>query len=690
MSRTLGKNSSIASFRVDGVASSTAGVTLPSLSLGFRKNLPYTVACFFKIEQSTQSVDRSIFSNGNSASTNQCFNIKYTSSGALTDPKIGIFLRTDGATTLLNNVFSNTAFTRGSWVHLAWVDDGTGAPKLYLNGVLDSKSFAYTIGAATLTLDRTSFGSLYRTASASPMVGSLSDCRVYHRALSASEVLALSNGVSVDSTNLQLLWSGNNMSTAGVPDESGNGNNGTWQGVGSYVTDSPFYNQRRKVIENLVYNGDLEFVPKSSVANVPTTGSSRWVDGSASSASMDHQNPVGWGTSLSGTASVEFDENERRNGRATMKLSTLASGSYAEAKKWLGTGSFQKYAKTMIQIKPNTSYTYGFWMKTRYVSGDSFFGVNVQWQQFSIAGTNTTNTSTTYVKTTSDWTYYSGTITTGPSAFFLSPRLTNYGHSGSTADLIMDAWFDDITLVETTPVERSIVEKRLIVRDFGTALSFDGNDYVSITNPNVLDFTTQFTLACWFKTATIASTAGGELFILAKALPAGGTYKYALFAGNGNKLSFALYNGTSNPRVDDVTQLKVGEYTFATVTYDGANIKLYKNGVFVAQTATTLSLPTGTSNFEIGRRAGASDRNFKGIIDEPRSWNRALSSTEVSDLYYNGLTRDSALASGLVGEWLFDEGSGSIALDASGNGNNGTITGATYTFDVFCQPRLSE
>src|SRR5208337_5675022 len=33
---------------------------------------------------------------------------------------------------------------------------------------------------------------------------------------------------------------------------------------------------------------------------------------------------------------------------------------------------------------------------------------------------------------------------------------------------------------------------------------------------------------------------------------------------------------------------------------------------------------------------------------------------------------------GLVGWWRFDEGSGTIAGDSSGNGNNGTIYGATW------------
>lgn len=38
-----------------------------------------------------------------------------------------------------------------------------------------------------------------------------------------------------------------------------------------------------------------------------------------------------------------------------------------------------------------------------------------------------------------------------------------------------------------------------------------------------------------------------------------------------------------------------------------------------------------------------------------------------------------ASTNGLVGYWNFDEGSGIIAHDISGNGNNGTITGAAWT-----------
>jgi len=36
----------------------------------------------------------------------------------------------------------------------------------------------------------------------------------------------------------------------------------------------------------------------------------------------------------------------------------------------------------------------------------------------------------------------------------------------------------------------------------------------------------------------------------------------------------------------------------------------------------------------------------------------------------------------IIGEWLFDEGSGATAHDTSGNGNNGTVTSATWTAGI--------
>ena len=66
---------------------------------------------------------------------------------------------------------------------------------------------------------------------------------------------------------------------------------------------------------------------------------------------------------------------------------------------------------------------------------------------------------------------------------------------------------------------------------------------------------------------------------------------------------------------------------------------------------------------------------MNGTIDDFRIYNRALSPKEVRDLYN--------FAPGPVGYWKLDEHSGSTANDSSGNGNTGTITGASWTNGKF-------
>jgi hypothetical protein len=111
---------------------------------------------------------------------------------------------------------------------------------------------------------------------------------------------------------------------------------------------------------------------------------------------------------------------------------------------------------------------------------------------------------------------------------------------------------------------------------------------------------------------------------------------------------------------------------------DTSSVTLYINGVFCSTvTNTTVGSTDNTTNITFGNRTG-STKWIDGIIDEPRIWSRALTAQEVSDLYFNDIVpRDS-----LVAEYLFNEASGTTALDTSGNGNDGTITGATYTTDV--------
>jgi hypothetical protein len=139
--------------------------------------------------------------------------------------------------------------------------------------------------------------------------------------------------------------------------------------------------------------------------------------------------------------------------------------------------------------------------------------------------------------------------------------------------------------------------------------------------------------------------------------------------------------------------------------YDGSQgthlnrIDLYLNGVVQAEDITSTPIATLTDSSTNVTRIGAdSDQagDFDGIVDEARIYNRALSASEVMDLYGSGairlaansktLTSGSRLGpgNGLVGHWSFDGGdtswtseSAGTVTDGSGNGNTGTLTGMT-------------
>jgi hypothetical protein len=72
-------------------------------------------------------------------------------------------------------------------------------------------------------------------------------------------------------------------------------------------------------------------------------------------------------------------------------------------------------------------------------------------------------------------------------------------------------------------------------------------------------------------------------------------------------------------------------------------------------------------------------------VDEVSLWNIALTQQQVQDYMEADLTD----ATGLVGYWNFNSGSGETANDASGNENHGSIYGATWSTNVPFQQTYS-
>ena len=114
----------------------------------------------------------------------------------------------------------------------------------------------------------------------------------------------------------------------------------------------------------------------------------------------------------------------------------------------------------------------------------------------------------------------------------------------------------------------------------------------------------------------------------------------------------------------------------AVTTKPGSgNYKLYQNGVFKTS-------GTGPATIDFGTRfiIGADPNWFlDGLMDDARIYNRELSQAEITTLANGG----DPSTTGLLVHWKFNEGSGTVAIDSSGNGNNGTfVNSPAYTTSV--------
>jgi hypothetical protein len=125
---------------------------------------------------------------------------------------------------------------------------------------------------------------------------------------------------------------------------------------------------------------------------------------------------------------------------------------------------------------------------------------------------------------------------------------------------------------------------------------------------------------------------------------------------------------------------------FVRGLHDGSWVRLYENGEEVYSTAVTGSGRRNSYPVGIGRYPNGTIRHFNGRIDEVRILSRALTSDEVRG-DYNAPGHYPA-RSGTAAWYHGDEGTGTTLADASGNGNTGTIYGASWAAQGTGRPRV--
>lgn len=152
----------------------------------------------------------------------------------------------------------------------------------------------------------------------------------------------------------------------------------------------------------------------------------------------------------------------------------------------------------------------------------------------------------------------------------------------------------------------------------GNALSFDGNDWVSL--PTVVN--PPFTVSVW-----VYPDDGGYVWWQNETqLSYSGNFRFRMWAG----VSF-LIMGSS---------VATDKWHHVVCSYDGSIIKLYVDGGLDGELAATGTNPPGAA-FYIGRDEA---NFFNGIIDEVKVFNQTLSLTQIQKIYAEGKERHKNLA----------------------------------------------
>lgn len=210
----------------------------------------------------------------------------------------------------------------------------------------------------------------------------------------------------------------------------------------------------------------------------------------------------------------------------------------------------------------------------------------------------------------------------------------------------------------------------------GTALSFDGDDYVSVPDSASLRFTdaSDVSISLW------AKLENDQGWIIHNRNEPGGTSFWHIELRPDGTIWSQWKSGSDHATVwgsNDLTDVIEWHHIVAVYNGSGKNISIYVDGIFDGSSGN--SQISGNfyeaNTLKIG---GYNTEWVNGTIDDVRIYDRALSAEEIRANMHTRLSGDEL---GLVGYWDFDEGEGQIVYDLSSNGNHGQL-GSTPDADA--------
>jgi len=213
----------------------------------------------------------------------------------------------------------------------------------------------------------------------------------------------------------------------------------------------------------------------------------------------------------------------------------------------------------------------------------------------------------------------------------------------------------------------------------GNSLQFDGaNDEVSIPGLDAYQATNTLTVESWVKPGVAPADYDG---FLSYAMDAGGTQAGFGFAFYLTGWKFFLKTTTNSINYASMAgaQMPVGQWSHMAATYDGSEVKLYRNGALVdsADAMGNVQWSGAPAEMVLGNfPKDGTGHFFEGNIDEVRLWNVVRTKDQIKASREINLTGEET---GLVGYWRIDEGSSASTADSTAAANHASVNGATWS-----------
>ena len=227
---------------------------------------------------------------------------------------------------------------------------------------------------------------------------------------------------------------------------------------------------------------------------------------------------------------------------------------------------------------------------------------------------------------------------------------------------------------------------------FSKSLSINAPQNAKVNTTASLNYTQEgFTYSAWIKPSSFNSAYN---MFMGQMLPYFNVYNSG---GSDNRLHMSMNAGGGQQSVfGDTHSITTNQWYYVAATYDSQGyMKVYLNGKLDG-TAGPYMVPYNYGNdLYFGTWEGAGSYPFNGLIDEVKIYNTALTAEEIKQDYNQGsattfgttnqtiggtttsleycIPGDTSACSPPIAEWNFEENTGTVAKDISGNNNTGTF-----------------